>query len=159
MWKDWEIVLVKRCDVNWRRNVRERFVISLCIFSICIQDGSVSAPFTGTAYMVKYFKLIPKKIIKIPQQFRRRFFIFISRCLSIPVFRVTHLCIDTNNVNAYYYKNTTKSKSTLKFAANTYDSISFVCVRRSWQMAFYITTIILLFILVEKNTFTFLGKN
>ena len=27
-----------------------------------IQDGSVSAPYTGIAYRVKYFKLIPKEI-------------------------------------------------------------------------------------------------
>ena len=44
-----------------------------------IQDGSVSATFTGTAYRVKYFKPIPEEIINIPQQFRRQEFFFISR--------------------------------------------------------------------------------
>ena len=40
------------------------------------QAGSVSAAFTGTAYRVKYFKPIPKKINQqpIPQQFRRKIF-------------------------------------------------------------------------------------
>ena len=75
---------------------------------LSIQGGRGSAPFTETAYRVKYFKPIPKKIIKMHQQFGRRIFFFISRFLSIPVFRVTLLRIDPNNINTYYYTNTTK---------------------------------------------------
>ena len=58
--------------------------------------------FTVTAYRVKYFKPILKEIYRDTS-----IFFFISRCLSIPVFRVTQLRIDINNVNTYYYKNTT----------------------------------------------------
>ena len=35
---------------------------TLQVYNISIQDGSVSAPFTGTLYRVKYFKPIPKEI-------------------------------------------------------------------------------------------------
>ena len=42
---------------------------------------------------------------------------FIHTC-----FRVTQLRINTNNVNTYYYKNTTKVQAILNFAASTYNS-------------------------------------
>ena len=63
-----------------------------------IEGGSVSAPFTGKAYRIKYLKLIPKKInednstIKTTQQFRCRIFfhftLFIHICISYDA--VTH---------------------------------------------------------------------
>ena len=49
------------------------FKITLFLFQHVL-DGSVSAPFTETAYRVKYFKPIPKEINQDTQQFRRRFF-------------------------------------------------------------------------------------
>ena len=90
--------------------------------------GSVRAPFTGTACGIQYFKPIllynTKEMNQDTSIVQTQDFFFISRCLSIPAFRVTHLRIDTNNVNICYYKNTTKIFRTLNFAANTYDSIS-----------------------------------
>ena len=51
-----------------------------------IQDGSVCVPFTGTTYSIKYFKPIPKKLIKIPQQLRRRIFFSFHNVLNVSDF-------------------------------------------------------------------------
>ena len=70
--------------------------------------GRGSAPFTETAYRVKYFKPIPKEINQDVSTILDVGLFFISRFLYTSVFRVTRLRIDPNNVTTYYYKNTTK---------------------------------------------------
>ena len=49
-----------------------------------------------------------KKLIKMPQQSLDVGFFFHFTIFIQPVFRVTRLRIDPNNINTYYYKNTTK---------------------------------------------------
>ena len=61
-------------------------------------EASALLLFMRTAYRVKYFKPVPKEINQDNITRLDIGFFFISRCLSIPVFRVTQLRIDTNNV-------------------------------------------------------------
>ena len=59
MLDDYDIVLFI-CFVTFYRE--QDAICMYFIMNLDIQDGSVSAPFTGTAYRVKYFKPIPKEI-------------------------------------------------------------------------------------------------